>query len=303
MAAAASALLIAAVLFVLHDPPAGTRHTRTGALVVRTDYYLGVSEPYVVDSYRQVNEFARAIGRQPNIVLYYSAWREPFQTRLAAEAYSHHAVPFVQINPGNVAMSAIAAGHDDAYLRSYANQVRAYGHPVIIGFAAEMNGNWDVWGYHHTSPHAWVAAWRHVVTVFRQQGASNATWLWTISVTIHGTGPIQKWWPGSGYVDWVGIDGYYYYSASTFTSVFGTTINQVRGLTSKPVLLSETAIGQVAGQAAKIPDLFAGIQAAQVVGFVWFDEAQDNGIYHQDWRLEGHPAAVRAFRRAMQNYQ
>ena len=43
-------------------------------------------------------------------------------------------------------MAAVASGRYDAYLRSYANAVRAYGHPIVIGFAAEMNGDWDPWG-------------------------------------------------------------------------------------------------------------------------------------------------------------
>ena len=38
------------------------------------------------------------------------------------------------------------------------------------------------WGYRHTSPAAFVAAWRHVVNVFRAQGAYNVTWLWTINI-------------------------------------------------------------------------------------------------------------------------
>ena len=27
-----------------------------------------------------------------------------------------------------------------------------------------------------------MAAWRHIVTVFRQQGADNVTWLWTVNI-------------------------------------------------------------------------------------------------------------------------
>jgi hypothetical protein len=34
------------------------------------------------------------------------------------------------------------------------------------------------------------------------------------------------------------------------------------------------------------------------LGLVWFDISQDDGLYHQDWHLEGNPAAVTAFRRA-----
>jgi hypothetical protein len=59
----------------------------------------------------------------------------------------------------------------------------------------------------------------------------------------------------------------------------------------------------VAGQAAKIPDLFAGVRTSHLLGLVWFDRTQADGLYHQDWRLEGHPAGLAAFRRALQSYQ
>ena len=143
---------------------------------------------------------------------------------------------------------------------------------MIIGFAAEMNGYWDPWGYGHTSPAVFVAAWRHLVTVFRRQGANNVIWLWTVDITEPGTGPVQDWWPGNSYVTWVGIDGYYYRRDYTFGDAFLPTIAEVRIFTQRPILLSETAIGQVAGQAAKIPDLFDGVRANHLLGFVWFDQ-------------------------------
>ena len=99
------------------------------------------------------------------------------------------------------------------------------------------------------------------------------------------------------YVTWVGIDGYYYRPSDTFTSVFGKTITQVRAFTGKPVLLSETAVGPKAGQSAKIGDLFNGMRQYGTLGLVWFDIAQNDGIYHQDWHIEDSPAAVTAFRR------
>jgi len=63
----------------------------------------------------------------------------------------------------------------DGYLRSYARHVRAFRYPVIIGFGHEMNGFWYPWGFGHVRPRTWIAAWRHVVTVFRRQGADNVT--------------------------------------------------------------------------------------------------------------------------------
>jgi endoglucanase len=143
-----------------------------------------------------------------------------------------------------------------------------------------------------------IAAWRHLVTLFRHQGAANVTWLWTLQADEKGTGPVKRWWPGASYVTWVGIDGYYYRPGDSFFSVFGTTIGQVRTFTGQPILISEVAAGQVAGQAAKIPGVFAGMRQYGTLGLVWFDISQDDGLYHQDWHLEGNPAAVTAFRRA-----
>ena len=305
-----AAVVVAVVIAVAYQPrtvgrasgwPAGHRGAAT--LVTTPYHYLGVAEANEIASYRPVSQFAATVGRQPNMVLYYTALGTPFRVQLARAASAHGAVTFVQMNPGSTRLAAVAAGVEDHYLRSFANSVRSFGGAVVMGFAPEMNASWYSWGWHHTSPAVWVAAWRHVVTVFRQQHADNVTWLWTITADVPGTtGPIQRWWPGSAYVDWVGIDGYYYYASSTFATVFTPTINTVRALTSKPVLLSETGIGQVAGQAAKMADLFAGIRAARVVGFVWFDQSQHQGIYHQDWRLEGHSAAIAAFRRGLSTY-
>jgi hypothetical protein len=47
-----------------------------------------------------------------------------------------------------------------------------------------MNGYWYPWGHKHASPSAWIAAWRHIVTVFRAQGVDDVTWLWTVNVIV-----------------------------------------------------------------------------------------------------------------------
>lgn len=267
-------------------------------LPAKLSSYLGVYEPGSPPAFRPVAEFSAMAGHQPNLVGYYSGWAEPFNISFADLMHKHGATPFVQIDPLFASMSGIAAGTYDDYLRSYADSVRSFGHPVVIGFAHEMNGSWYPWGYHHVQPATFVAAWRHIVALFASQGALNVTWLWTINDDRPGTGPIKAWWPGQRYVTWVGIDGYYYGPSETFFSIFGKTIAQVRAFTGRPVLLSEVAVGPDAGQARKIPDLFAGMREYGTLGLVWFDIAQHQGTYHQDWHIEDNPAAEMAFRRA-----
>jgi beta-mannanase len=207
-------------------------------------------------------------------------------------------VPLVQIEPTDISLTAIAAGQYDGYLTAFATAVRSYHNPVILSFCHEMNGWWYSWGFRHASPAAFVAAWRHVVTLFRAQGARNVTWLWTVNIIdkrgIPSPGP---WWPGGSYVTWVGLDGHYLKSSWKFAPLFGPTIRAVRTLTHAPILVAETAAAPAAGKPAKIADLFAGIHAYGLLGFVWFDAT---GV--MDWRINS-PAAVAAFRQGANTFR
>lgn len=276
------------------SPGAGAPEAiRPVSLPVASGSYWGVYEPGTPGSYQPVRQFTAVTGTTPRVVLYFSAWGTPFDTAYARAAHDHRALTLVQLQPENVSMAGIAAGRFDGYLRTYADQVRAFGLPVIIGFAHEMNGPWYTWGFGHVSPATWIAAWRHVVTVFGQQHADNVTWLWTVNITAPGVPSPRAWWPGSRYVTWVGIDGYYFLADDSFQGVFRATIADVREFTSKPILLSETGIAPGSVPAA-MPGLIDGIGRQHLLGLVWFDA--DAGL---DWRLEGHPSAVAAFRRGI----
>jgi mannan endo-1,4-beta-mannosidase len=291
--ASAAALIFTGVRFDLAPSPSPPAHA---SLPPKAASYLGVYEDGVPPAYAPIAEFAKAAGRQPNLAGYYSGWVEPFATSFADKVRRHGLIPYVQIDPTYASVSAIAAGSYDGYLRSYADSVRDFGHAVVIGFGHEMNAPWYSWGYGHVPPATFVAAWRHIVTLFRGAGADNVTWLWTVNQDRAGTGPVVSWWPGPQYVSWVGIDGYYFQPSDTFSKVFGKTIAQVRQFTNKPVLLSETGVGPAAGQFAKIGNLFAGMRRSQVLGLVWFDVTQHDGLLHQDWRIEDSSVAEAAFR-------
>jgi len=290
--------------------PATTRPSATHAAAARPSaapgtakMLLGVFELGAEASYQRVEAFSATVGRRPDIVVSFAAWGQPFNASFAGIAHAHGAEPLIQLEPVHASLASIAAGRQDKFLRSYATAVRKSGYPVILSFAPEFNGPWYPWGWTRSSPASWKAAWRHVVTLFRESGASKVTWLWTVNRRFAGSGPLADYWPGSDYVDWVGIDAYYIHHHDTFATVFDPTINDVRRITSKPVLISETAAGQVAGQARIIPGLFAGSIQRHLLGLVWFDMAQHRGIYHQDWRLEGHPAAIAAFHRGLASWK
>lgn len=258
--------------------------------------YLGVFAAGMTLNYQPIQSFAKAVGERPNLAGYYSQWAQPFASSFAKAALAHGAWPLIQIEPTYASVSGIAKGRYDGYLRSYADSVRNFGKAVVIGFGRDMNAETFSWGYRHVPASTFVAAWRHIVRLFAGQGADNVTWLWTIAAGSSRTGPIASWWPGAGYVTWVGVDGYYYRRSDTFARIFGKTIEQVRAFSRKPVLLSETGVWPRAGRPAKIGDLFAGMHKYQTLGFVWIGIAERHRIHHQNWRIGNSPAAKAAFR-------
>jgi mannan endo-1,4-beta-mannosidase len=278
--------------------PTSGPHTVVHATLPATKLsYLGVYEPGVPQSLAGVNQFVNQVS-PVNIALYYSSWYEQFKIGFAEQAWDEGITPAVQIEPWNVSLAAIAAGKYDTYLTEYANQVKSFGQAVIIGFGHEPNGGWYPWGASSVSPEVWIAAWRHIVTLFDDVGAENVIWLWTVDSQGPDAGMAAAWWPGASYVDWIGIDGYYQNPSDTFNSVFGTVLSVVQGY-SKPILISETAVGpDTENQPAGITNLLNGVRANGLLGLIWFDTAQNSGEFHQDWRLEGNQSAVAAFKNA-----
>ena len=294
-----------AVGFGLYNKPAD-HVADTGPLPVdlptTPGSYLGVYASGAPASYAGVTAFADATGARPDVVMYYSGWYVPFPLGFATTAADNGAVPLVQMDPDGISLASIASGQYDGYLSDYAEAVRAYRHPVILSFGHEMNGSWYSWSPPKTSPATFVAAWRHIVTVFRALGARNVTWLWTVNI-VNDTQdgripPPTPWWPGSSYVNWVGIDGYYLESSWQFDPLFGPTIAKVHALTSDPILIAETGATPAAGQPAKIADMFAGIRLYGLLGFVWFDATNYQGL---DFSLSS-PAAVAAFRKGASTF-
>ena len=97
-AVVAVAAIVATVVRFVSPGPAAAALAGTG-LPTSTASYLGVYESGPPQNYQPVAEFAQAVGRAPNLVGYYSGWKEPFQTSFARTVHAHGAVTVVQIDP------------------------------------------------------------------------------------------------------------------------------------------------------------------------------------------------------------
>jgi mannan endo-1,4-beta-mannosidase len=235
--------------------------------------------------------FADSTGVKPSIVEHYIHPFVPLPL-----AFAGPAEPLIQIEPRHAPLTAVAAGRYDGWLSGLARQAKAFGKPLILGWAPEMNGPWYAWGYQRVTPAVYVAAWRHVVTVFRKAGASNVSWLWTVNVVTPGVSAAADWWPGSKWAGTVGIDGYIDTKSQSYAGKIAPTVAAVRRFWRGPLILAETSASPQSGQATKIADLFAGASADHLAAVVWFDLAGN-----KDWRLTS-PAALAAFRAAARRY-
>ncbi len=175
-------------------------------------------------------------GKKPTVIKVQSEWiaysgdLQPFSVALAdiqkvQAAGGSSIVPFVEWEANwaghddqNVlSTKEIAAGTFDDYIRSYAQEVIAYGKPLFIRpICGEFNGNWWRWCSPKANPTLtaadFVGAWQHVVDIFREEGVTNVAWVWTPTDALpsynYADPNWQAYYPGDDYVDWVGGDTY-----------------------------------------------------------------------------------------------
>jgi len=113
-------------------------------------FYIGMTQTGMPASYAPAAAFASAIRHPVNLAMYYSGWYESFRTKFAEQAWKAGAMTLANMDPSGLA--GIISGHSDVYLRHFAAQVKAFGHPVVISFGHEANGDW----FGQTEPYAAV---------------------------------------------------------------------------------------------------------------------------------------------------
>jgi mannan endo-1,4-beta-mannosidase len=236
-------------------------------------------------------KYKKAFSAKPQIVELYNAFNKPFRSGEALQAVQNGLLPLIQLNPRGVKLRQIASGLWDRHLENYAAALKAFPCHVILSFGHEMNGWWYSWGLPKTSPAEFIAAWQHIHDVFTQAGVKNVIWSWDPSHQYGHFAPgktasaASKWYPGNAYVNWIGLDGYLGYNpsgqAQTFKQVFGFQLRDVRKIApGKPVYLAETAVVRGPALGSHVADLFAGVKAYHLMGFVWFD-----AVARHDYRL------------------
>ena len=260
----------------------------------------GQSTDPVLSELNQVGNFQTQLGRPLALVHAYQSWTFPLKNATLAALASSGAIPIVDWACG-VADADIVSGKDDAFITAYAQQLKAYAKPVFLRWLWEPNlPNQNTTCITTSGPDSgaagYVAAWQHIFNIFRGPagvGASNVSFVWNPGMAgITTPSVLQSFYPGTNYVDWVGIDGYSRPTATPPNPTFATLFNRApthvyTTLASygKPMMIGET--GSTAGNQATY---LAGAAASlgtqtfqQVHAFVYYDGTNvnlgDNGAW------------------------
>jgi hypothetical protein len=187
---------------------------RSDPLALSSTVQLGVSLASPTPS--SLNSFTALAGARPRVVMWYQQWSEPiFYPQQMAIVAARGAYPMITWDPIDngvgIPLSQIAAGRWDAYLRTSALAAAAWRRPVYLRLAHEMNLPGSAFGPGHEGNTAaeFVAAWRRVVSIFRQEGASRVHFVWSPNVDCQGTaGPIGSPWTATTTPAWTMTAGF-----------------------------------------------------------------------------------------------
>ncbi|GAA1069460.1 MULTISPECIES: glycoside hydrolase family 26 protein [Kitasatospora] len=272
--------------------------------------YFGVSTVESPWSGAELQRIKQSSGAWPTMSEYFVRWNADFDPAAVKAAYDHGTLPVLAWEPwaGEEAggddqpeyrLSTIIDGTHDAYIHAFARGVAQQRWPLAIRFAHEMNGTWYPWSEQKNGNRRgqYVQAWRHVHDIFAQEGATNVIWVWSPNILRPVPDvDLAALYPGDDYVDWAGMVGYGTNSERTADETFGPTLDALRGVTKKPVLITET--GRETSSAYKpawTSDFFAWLaKQPDVIGFIWFQRNADQGA-KANWRFDETTAALRAF--------
>jgi hypothetical protein len=144
------------------------------------------------------------IGRRFDIASRYYGFTQNFPTW--TEAWDKQMGRISSVAWAGTDTLAVKRGDHDSIIRARARDVAAFGDPIFIRWFWEMDGNYNASKAH--TPADYIAAWKRIRQIFREEGATNAVWTWCTTAWGMSAGFAQQWYPGDNEVDWVCSNGY-----------------------------------------------------------------------------------------------
>ena len=291
--------------------PAG--HVGLGAYLEGTPY----------DGFGAVQQFEGLLRHKMQYALWFQAWGNDdrdFPDYWIELASQNGLVPVITWEPWKrdfdnptalqpeYSLDSIAAGEHDEYIRSWAQGAKSADVPVTLRFGHEQSTEpgarlWYPW---QGDPEGYKAAYRYIVTLFREEEVTNVQFLWSamwldlwaseyytgddvvdlVGTTVlnHGTGATEDW------ARW-----------RTFDEMFGEQY-QAALQWNKPIIITELATAEQGGdKAAWLRDCFTSLQSKYplVQGVLLFETESDREWPKINWSVASSQESLTAFRKAI----
>ena len=248
------------------------------------------------------------LGDQPlNIEQWYVPQYDPQVLAGALAHAKNQRTPMVTIEPWPTPGSAatdvlgdVVSGKSDADLRQLA-RIAAANQPqvVLVRWGHEMELA-DLYPWGAQDPAEYQQAFRHVVSIFREEGATNVRFVWSPA----GNSNSLDYYPGDDVVDYVGAtvledagwDAGWGLPPQSFDDLYGPRYRLLAPL-GKPMIISELGVSGTPEYQASW--LAAAAQSLgnypNLVAAVYFNDVNPhvNGLATEpDWRLTGEPLSA-----------
>ncbi|HEX5625000.1 MAG TPA: glycosyl hydrolase, partial [Saprospiraceae bacterium] len=217
---------------------------------------------------------------------------EPWLTDFDNETFSGKLRP-IETRDKNGLLD-ISRGVYDEYLRTWARDAAKFGHPLMVRLGHEMNDPYRYpWGPQNNKAEAFIAAWRHVHRIFREEQATNVLWIWSPHPAY---GWFKEYYPGDAYVDWIGAGTLNYGTIApwsqwwSFDEIFGKHYPALAAF-KKPIMLSEFGSLAVGGSrpewyAAALSEMPKRYPLVRALLFFHFSNDRTTTQQSLDWTIK-----------------
>ena len=243
-----------------------------------------------------VDALERDLGRRLAIVNTYRRFDQLVGTASDREFLAQGATLMVSWATGD--NRSIVDGEHDRLIRQQARAIRAVDRPVLLRMRWEMdrpNLRATMW-----SGADYIAAWKHVRAIFREERATNVSWVWCPTAEGFIRGDAPAFYPGDAAVDWTCVD---VYAGSVFQPIGRLMGPFLRWAAQrpKPIIVGEFGVAKAwgsAGRAAWLRDAERTFKAnRQIKAVAYFESDPDGNGPEQQFQLTGDAAAFQAFAR------
>jgi hypothetical protein len=185
----------------------------------------------------EINAYEQAAGKSVAWVYFSSEWGKDRKFPLSTAEMVHQLkkTPFIRLllrtnleqghaDPG-FTLERIIRGDFDPDQREWARGARLFGGPLLVEYGTEVNGDWFPWnsqwntGFQDddgvvtlsTGQGRFKGAYRHIISIFRQEGAANISWVFHVNSEDKPSVPwnrLEDYYPGDNWIDWIGVSVY-----------------------------------------------------------------------------------------------